>query len=115
MSQENGVVAWARVRPNGEVTDEYLPERCVEPVRKKCGGWMPLYGALARPRSEYREDMGPVVWWDFPHDRDEPWDHSVWVGSPLDPDWPGGYTHFTPHPPAPRRSDLIKEKKDGKS
>lgn len=49
----------------------------------------------ARPRSEYHEDMGPVVWWAFPVN--EP----SWIGTPNDDDWPGYHTHWTPHPRVP--------------
>ncbi len=68
---------------------------------------------VARPASEYHEDMGPVLWWKFPVD-EPPYvggpndlgqsvvigvhtfgkDHSelrVYVGG-----WPGYHTHFTP-------------------
>ena len=49
----------------------------------------------ARPLAEYHEDFGPVVWWRFPVH--EP----AWIGTPLDDDWPGYHTHWTPHPPVP--------------
>lgn len=49
----------------------------------------------ARPLSEWHEDDGPVVWWLFPVH--EP----AWIGTPLDTDWPGYHTHWTPHPAAP--------------
>ena len=49
----------------------------------------------ARPLSEWHEDDGPVVWWRFPVH--EP----AWIGTPLDTDWPGYHTHWTPHPAAP--------------
>jgi len=41
------------------------------------------------PMSEWREDIGNVLWWRFPIE--EP----PYVGSPLDTDWPGHHTHFT--------------------
>lgn len=44
----------------------------------------------ARPLDEYHEDMGNVLWWTFPIE--EP----PYSGSPLDSDWPGYHTHFTP-------------------
>lgn len=50
---------------------------------------------VARPLSEYHEDMGPVVWWRFPVN--EP----AWIGKPDDSDWPGYHTHFTGHPVIP--------------
>jgi hypothetical protein len=38
--------------------------------------------ATARPRSEWHEDIGPVLWWFFPIT--EP----PYVGTPLDSEWP---------------------------
>lgn len=49
----------------------------------------------ARLLSEWHEDHGPVTWWKLPVD--EP----AWIGSPLDSDWPGYHTHWTPHPTVP--------------
>lgn len=49
----------------------------------------------ARPLDDWHEDDGPVVWWKLPVD--EP----AWIGTPLDSDWPGYHTHWTPHPAAP--------------
>ena len=43
-----------------------------------------------RPEEEYHEDMGPVLWWKLPVD--EP----PYCGSPLNTEWPGYHTHFTP-------------------
>ena len=45
--------------------------------------------------AEWHEDDGAVVWWRFLVD--EP----AWIGTPLDDDWPGYHTHWTPHPAAP--------------
>lgn len=50
---------------------------------------------VARPEDEYHEDMGAVLWWRFPID--EP----PYCGSPLDSEWPGYHTHFTPMGPMP--------------
>jgi len=50
---------------------------------------------VARPEDEYHEDMGAVLWWRFPID--EP----PYCGSPLDSEWPGYHTHFTPLGPMP--------------
>lgn len=47
------------------------------------------------PLSDWREEDGPVLWFRLPVD--EP----VWIGTPLDEDWPGYHTHWTPHPAAP--------------
>jgi hypothetical protein len=53
----------------------------------------------ARPRADWHESMGDVMWWHFPVQ--EP----PHCGSPLDDDWPenffgsvpeGYYTHWTP-------------------
>jgi hypothetical protein len=44
----------------------------------------------AQPESEWHEDVGPVLWWAFPVQ--EP----PYVGTPLDSDWPGYHTHWTP-------------------
>lgn len=49
----------------------------------------------AKPADDWYEDTGPVVWWSFPVE--EP----AWIGTPLDDDWPGYHTHWTPHPAAP--------------
>lgn len=43
-----------------------------------------------RPESEWHEDVGPVLWWRFPVS--EP----PYAGTPLDSDWPGYHTHWTP-------------------
>jgi len=45
---------------------------------------------VARPESEWHEDFGDVLWWRFPIV--EP----PYAGSPLDTDWPGYHTHWTP-------------------
>jgi hypothetical protein len=52
-----------------------------------------------RPLAEWHEDLGPMLWWFFPIE--EP----PYVGGPLDTDWPGYHTHWTPIPvPGPRLS-----------
>ena len=53
---------------------------------------------IARTLAEWHEDCGPVVWWRF--QVDEP----AWIGTPLDADWPGYHTHWTPHPSAPEEA-----------
>lgn len=60
----------------------------------------------ARPRAlaEWHEDYGSVLWWYFDRDRvriEEP----PYAGTPLDSDWPGYHTHWTPIliPPGPIR------------
>jgi hypothetical protein len=47
---------------------------------------------LPRPLSEWHEDYGPMLWWFFPVE--EP----PYAGTPLDSDWPGYHTHWTPIP-----------------
>lgn len=46
----------------------------------------------ARPLDHWHEDHGSVLWWRFPVD--EP----PYAGQPLDSDWPGYHTHWTPIP-----------------
>lgn len=76
---------------------------------------------IARPLSEWHEDMGDVLWWTFPVEE------APWVGTPNDRGrtmrvriccgradneiefthdepgggWPGYHTHWTPLPPIP--------------
>jgi hypothetical protein len=45
---------------------------------------------VARPFEEWHEDDGPVMCWRFPIE--EP----PYIGCPLDTDWDGYYTHWTP-------------------
>lgn len=45
---------------------------------------------IAIPGDQYHEDMGPVLWWRFPIE--EP----PYLGMPIDFDWAGYHTHFTP-------------------
>ena len=53
----------------------------------------------ARPLDDWHEDLGEVVWW--------AWEDGDWlgepahIGSPLDSNWPGYHTHWTPHPQFP--------------
>lgn len=42
------------------------------------------------PLSEWHEDYGAAIWWSFPVQ--EP----PYVGSPLDTNWPGYHTHWSP-------------------
>lgn len=48
--------------------------------------------SAASPLDKWTEDDGPVLWWRFPVA--EP----PYVGTPLDDDWPGYHTHWTPIP-----------------
>lgn len=36
------IVAWVRRRPDGSLTDEYLPDASIESVRKQSGAWLPM-------------------------------------------------------------------------
>ena len=49
-----------------------------------------LRNPVARPRAEWHEDMGDVLWWRLPVD--EP----PYCGQPGDSDWTGYHTHWTP-------------------
>lgn len=62
---------------------------------------------VARPLAEWHEDMGPVLWWQFPV-REPPF-----AGTPLDHDWVEGYhTHWTPIIVPLTRSDIRQEMED---
>lgn len=50
----------------------------------------PVVRVAARPLEEWGEDDGDVLWWKFPIE--EP----PYVGSPLDCNWSGYHTHWTP-------------------
>ena len=50
----------------------------------------PQWISCARPLEEWGEDYGDVLWWKFPIE--EP----PYVGSPLDLNWTGYHTHWTP-------------------
>lgn len=79
----------------------------------------PAAGADARPRSEWHEDNGDVVWWRFEPGESEPVGEPAWIGTPNDHAWNyigGGqtyYTHWTPHPKVPALASLsvVKEAK----
>lgn len=47
-------------------------------------------GVRVKPREEWHEDMGPVLWWSFPVE--EP----PYAGTPLDDDFPEYMTYWTP-------------------
>ena len=68
------------------------PRKCPVPVVEEALGLL-ARSRVARPRSEWHEDYGDVLWWHLPVQ--EP----PYVGSPLDDDWPdddGWLTHWTP-------------------
>ncbi len=56
------------------------------------------YSPVPRPREEWHEDYGEVLWWFFPIVQPPT------VGSPLEEDFPDYFTHWTPIvcPEAPR-------------
>ena len=45
---------------------------------------------VARPYSDWGEDYGDVVWWNFPIGE------ALYVGTPLDASFPDYVTHWTP-------------------
>jgi len=49
-----------------------------------------------RPRAEWHEDMGPVLWWKFPVDE------APYVGGENDDEFLDYATHFTPMVPLPK-------------
>lgn len=51
---------------------------------------------VARPLSDWHEDMRDVLWWKFPVNE------APWCGTPYDSDWPDYHTHWTPLPACPR-------------
>lgn len=44
----------------------------------------------AHPIDEWHEDYGDVLWWTFPIEE------APYCGNPLDSEWPGYLTHWTP-------------------
>lgn len=65
----------------------------------------------ARPKSEWHEDYGPVVWWAW---CGAAWaGEPAWIGTPNDSDWPGYHTHWTPHPAMPPLRDAARAAKGG--
>ena len=75
------------------------------PPTAQAEGWTKTEPLIARSRGEWHEDDGPVVWWS--------WDghgwagESPWCGTPLDSDWPGYHTHWTPAPPPPTSAEGV--------
>lgn len=69
------------------------------PADEDAPTYFDLVGALGRlefprPFDDWHEDTGPALWWRFPIAE------APWCGSPLDSDWPGYHTHWTPLPDA---------------
>ena len=73
-------------------TDKELPDGYTFSVQHAPQHGKPDDSVEARPIDEWGEDMGDVLWWQFPIV--EP----PYVGSPLDAEWPGYHTHWTPIP-----------------
>ena len=86
--------------------------------RQSVGMGLQGMSEMARPLSEWHEDIGPVVWWKFPVTE------APWIGTPEDMGsphslrveldghpvtayvgylggWPGYHTHWTPLPEVP--------------
>jgi hypothetical protein len=49
-----------------------------------------LEAKKARPLDDWHESDGAVLWWAFPVNE------TPYVGAPIDTDWPGFHTHWTP-------------------
>lgn len=72
------------------------------PPTAQAEGWTKTEPLIARSRGEWHEDDGPVVWWAW---NGRGWaGEAPWCGTPLDSDWPGYHTHWTPAPPQPTSS-----------
>ncbi len=55
-----------------------------------------LAAPIPSPLSEWNEDIGPVTWFCWV---DGEWAaEPAWIGRPIDSDWPGYHTHWTPQP-----------------
>ncbi|AQR77697.1 hypothetical protein ABNB59_20675 [Paenibacillus larvae] len=67
-------------------SDSFVSVNNVEALRQASA----LLNPKPIPKSEWHEDHGAVLWWKFPIV--EP----PYSGSPLDEDWPGYHTHWTP-------------------
>lgn len=94
----------AQVTPGGQTLDACEARRVADGMRRAkraaevmrraielLGVSAPAAPAtVARPISEWHEDRGSALWWRFPVE--EP----PYSGSPLDSDWPGYHTHWTP-------------------
>lgn len=76
-----------------EFVDALLSELSPQPAQ-------PSVPLIARPLAEWHEDDRVVMWWAWcGHEwAGEP----AWCGTPLDSDWPGYHTHWTPHPTLPQ-------------
>lgn len=83
-------VAWRHTTPYG-VGYSFLTEE----VMSDMAAGLAQVRIAAKPLDEWNEDIGVVTWWKFPVD--EP----AWIGTPLDDDWPGYHTHWTPQPATP--------------
>lgn len=70
-----------RVTNKGFVENEGIARACWAVVEKRMA---------PRPLSEWHEDLGEALWWRFPIEE------APYSGSPLDTNWPGYHTHWTP-------------------
>lgn len=66
---------------------------------------------IARHLSEWHEDDGPACWWAWSGDKLGWADEPCWVGTPLDSDWPGHHTHWTPLPAQPDYAQISPQDK----
>lgn len=83
---ETGIKAAYKMRRIAEeILSTLYPDTPAEPVDIGTEKW-----DTARPIEEWHEDIGPVLWWTFPIEE------LPYCGSPLDVDWPGYHTHWTP-------------------
>lgn len=75
-----------------EAEAELARLRKIEDAAELTCGLLAEYAAAkkARPLADWHEEFGVVLWWRFPVD--EP----PYCGSPLDDEWPGYHTHWTP-------------------
>lgn len=83
--------------PDGEIQSEWIsfdPLDEINCLRTRIQTLEAEVGRLhtLRPKGDYHEDMGPVLWWIWPIC--EP----PYCGAPGDSDWPGYHTHFSPLP-----------------
>lgn len=87
-----------------EIADAVLALLAAPPTAQ-AEGWTKTEPLIARWRGEWHEDDGSVVWWSW---NGHGWaGESPWCGTPLDSDWPGYHTHWTPAPPPPTSAEGV--------
>lgn len=91
----------------GETVDEIYDKYISKPLADV----NPVVRVEARPLEQWGEDDGDVLWWKFPIE--EP----PYVGSPLDCNWSGCHTHWTPIevPDPPNCGADMRGKDDGET